>query len=285
MNLNEIKDIIDKINIFNIPYDVGVFNIKDLQKQQIDGNYTYPIQSPQNDIQDLINDEDFEYMVDNFNSAVVFAFFTSKTIDYTVKEDITNNLLNWLKYNTNYKFYYDWYGTFRKTAAVYAGLGKIASNKLFFSRKFGFNCKIDMIITKEKFDNYNIFNNNYKLGYCDTCEEFCKKSCPVNAFDNKLYWDFRKACGLYLNNQIREMRMIDSIDFEVCYNCIMSCPYSNKLLNKIPKKIRDRRIRSGLLEWPFIPESLIKFCIYIDEYKNKKDDGKHKNNVFRKIEG
>jgi len=237
MKSDEIKQVIDKVNIFDIPYDVGVFRPEKLVSRFINPRWNRGV-SKSLGAGDLMN----------IKSVVVYVLFTNVPVDYYVKFDLSLNLLTWFKYNSNYPFYYDDYGILRKEAAVYGGLGKLGKNKLFFSSRFGFNCKIDLILTQEEFDEYYDFTGDYKLKYCENCD-ICFKACPSRALYERLYKNFEYKCLSTLgkdNRVFTDYRLTK----DICYKCNKSCPYSKALAEKIPEEIRDRRFRWELIEGP-----------------------------------
>jgi ferredoxin len=124
-----------------------------------------------------------------------------------------------------------------KEFAVAAGLGVIGKNALFFSRKFGFNCKISVILLHADLTEYSPIpsssealapdqRTDWKLDACLSCD-ICVRACPVGAYD-----EFR------MNDPIACERVI-SRDFfghrrlKICHTCMASCPVSNELLQDI----------------------------------------------------
>jgi ferredoxin len=112
-----------------------------------------------------------------------------------------------------------------KEIATAAGLGVIGKNALFFSRRFGFNCKLSAVFLGAPVSRYDAAPTSleWKLADCSSCD-LCVEACPVGAFD-----DFRmnkaEACD----------RLIAADYFgprrdHMCRACITRCPASNDLL-------------------------------------------------------
>jgi ferredoxin len=124
-----------------------------------------------------------------------------------------------------------------KEVATAAGLGTIGKNALFFSRKFGFNCKLNVIFLNAPVDQYDLVptHNNWQLPECSTCS-LCVEACPVSAFDN------------YVITRTESCDRLISGDFfgprrdRMCRACITRCPVSNDLLKAqrtegVPKRV------------------------------------------------
>jgi hypothetical protein len=277
MNLEDIKKSIDSVNIFNTPYDVNVFKLKDFKQQLINQKYKWPIQKvtlpkgSESEEIDLFTSSDFLRLKDNYKSVVVYTFYTGVLGDYFIRLDITHQIINWLKFEMGYKFVYDNYGLFRKTGAVLGGLGKIASNKLLFSNKFGFNCKIEMIFTKEEFNEYYEFNGNHKLKLCDTCiEKTCLKSCPILLEDN--YDVFYEKCMKNIfktAEEISNYNLNNKIIFKNphCSDCL-NCLYSENLTQHYPENIKNRKYRNEIIEWPYLIPQLEESSFKRDDFKD-----------------
>jgi epoxyqueuosine reductase QueG len=112
-----------------------------------------------------------------------------------------------------------------KEIATAAGLGRIGKNALFFSTRFGFNCKLGVVFVDAPVDRYDAAptNREWKLADCATCN-LCVEACPVSAFDDYAITNV-PACD----------RMIASDYFgprrdHMCRACITRCPVSNDVL-------------------------------------------------------
>ncbi|HET9623978.1 MAG TPA: hypothetical protein VFP84_21550 [Kofleriaceae bacterium] len=112
-----------------------------------------------------------------------------------------------------------------KEVATAAGLGTIGKNALFFSRKFGFNCKLNVIFLNAAVDRYDPtpVDTSWKLPDCTTCN-LCVEACPVSAFDD------------YVITRTESCDRLISGDFfgprrdHMCRACITRCPVSNDVL-------------------------------------------------------
>ncbi len=167
MNVNEIQKVIDKINIFDIPYEVNVFKAEKLANLLVE-------REPK-----LAKD------LRGINSILVYTLYAQAN-DFYIREDFTLNLLAYLKYWTKYEFFDDNLEINRVDAAVLAGLIKISKTNQFFSYKLGFKCKIGLVLTTEIFDEYNDFNGNHILEYCEECKKYLTNSeCHLNCSYSK----------------------------------------------------------------------------------------------------
>ena len=117
-----------------------------------------------------------------------------------------------------------------KEVAVAAGLGTIGKNALFFSHRFGFNCKLSVVFLDAAVDRYDPTpqSTEWKLPDCSTCN-LCVEACPVGAFDD------------YAITKVESCDRLISTDYfgprrdHMCRACITRCPVSNDVL-----KIRRR---------------------------------------------
>jgi ferredoxin len=112
-----------------------------------------------------------------------------------------------------------------KELATAAGLGVIGKNALFFSHRYGFNCKLGALFLNAPVSRYEPLptNTSWKLPDCSTCN-LCVEACPVSAFDDYVITNV-PACD----------RMIAADYFgprrdHMCRACITRCPVSNDLL-------------------------------------------------------
>jgi ferredoxin len=112
-----------------------------------------------------------------------------------------------------------------KEVATAAGLGSIGKNALFFSRRFGFNCKLNVVFLGAAVDRYDVTpsTDDWKLPDCSTCN-LCVQACPVGAFDD------------YVITRTESCDRLISGDFfgprrdHMCRACITRCPVSNEVL-------------------------------------------------------
>jgi formate hydrogenlyase subunit 6/NADH:ubiquinone oxidoreductase subunit I len=228
VNLDDIRKAIAAVNVFSIPFEAGVFK----RERLIPRDFTMKHRGTRS-----LGSDDFP---DEIKSVVVYAFFSAVPVDYYVRHDLTLNLLTWLKFNSPHRFVYDNYRTLRKEAAVYAGLGRIGKNRLFFSHRFGFNCKIDCVFTDAEFDDYFEFEGDHALSLCTECSE-CIQACTPRALSEPTMQGFATTC--YSFHLSRPRSFTFQLAHTHCNDCVESCPFSNELLEKIPEEIRYRQHR------------------------------------------
>jgi ferredoxin len=112
-----------------------------------------------------------------------------------------------------------------KELATAAGLGTIGKNALFFSRRFGFNCKLSAIFVNAPVTRYDAtpVNTDWKLPDCATCN-LCVEACPVQAFDDYAITNVT-ACDRLISTDYFGPRRD-----HMCRACITRCPVSNDVL-------------------------------------------------------
>jgi len=112
-----------------------------------------------------------------------------------------------------------------KEVATAAGLGTIGKNALFFSRRFGFNCKLNVVFLNAAVDRYDPtpVNDDWKLPDCSTCN-LCVEACPVGAFDNFVITRTESCDRLIAGDFFGPRRD------HMCRACITRCPVSNDVL-------------------------------------------------------
>ncbi len=112
-----------------------------------------------------------------------------------------------------------------KEVATAAGLGTIGKNALFFSRKFGFNCKLNVIFLNAPVDRYDTApaDDRWKLPDCSTCN-LCVEACPVGAFDDYVITRTESCDRLIAGDFFGPRRD------HMCRACITRCPVSNDVL-------------------------------------------------------
>jgi ferredoxin len=112
-----------------------------------------------------------------------------------------------------------------KETAVAAGLGTIGKNALFFSRRFGFNCKLNVVFLNAAVDRYDAapVDDGWKLPDCSTCN-LCVEACPVSAFDDYVITRTESCDRLIAGDFFGPRRD------HMCRACITRCPVSNDVL-------------------------------------------------------
>ena len=112
-----------------------------------------------------------------------------------------------------------------KEVATAAGLGTIGKNALFFSRRFGFNCKLNVVFLNGAVDRYDAtpITAGWKLPDCTTCN-LCVEACPVGAFDDYVITRTESCDRLIAGDFFGPRRD------HMCRACITRCPVSNDVL-------------------------------------------------------
>ena len=293
VKLETVKSVLDEINHYDIPYDIGAFKIDDLKQQKL-GPVTekWPIIFLTNQGQKLaVSTSDFLKMKKYFKSVVVVAMYSGVSADYVLKEEYWHILLTKLKYDHNLHFYYDDYVIWRKTAAVLAGLGKIGENRLFWSRKFGFMCKVELMLIDDDIDDTFIQSPRFdhRLALCMKCEEkHCMnapKGCPV--LKEKETYKFFTKCQEESTRWVAENKKIGYWEkdagsapwapprgdiYGCCTFCQTGCPYSERLVEQnVPEEKRNRRYFHYMYEWPFVTPNLVPFSFRVKFHEKKEE--------------
>ena len=112
-----------------------------------------------------------------------------------------------------------------KEVATAAGLGTIGKNALFFSNRFGFNCKLNVVFLNAAVNRYDPTpgNDDWKLPDCSTCN-LCVEACPVGAFDDYVITK-PASCDRLISGDFFGPRRD-----HMCRACITRCPVSNDVL-------------------------------------------------------
>jgi ferredoxin len=112
-----------------------------------------------------------------------------------------------------------------KEVAAAAGLGTIGKNALLFSRRFGFNCKLNVIFVDAAVDRYDATpsGSEWKMPDCSTCN-LCVEACPVGAFDDYVITRTESCDRLIAGDFFGPRRD------HMCRACITRCPVSNDVL-------------------------------------------------------
>lgn len=114
-----------------------------------------------------------------------------------------------------------------KETAVAAGLGTIGKNALFFSPRFGFNCKLNIVFLNAPVDRYDAAptSEQWRLPDCASCN-LCVEACPVGAFDDYVITKTESCDRLIAGDFFGPRRD------HMCRACITRCPVSNDVLKQ-----------------------------------------------------
>lgn len=112
-----------------------------------------------------------------------------------------------------------------KEVATAAGLGTIGKNALFFSRRFGFNCKLNVVFLDAPVDRHDATpsDSTWRLPDCSSCN-LCVEACPVGAFDDYVITRTESCDRLIAGDFFGPRRD------HMCRACITRCPVSNDVL-------------------------------------------------------
>lgn len=162
-----------------------------------------------------------------FKAIVVVVLFTDVAVDYYIRRDLMPRFRERIAMDHGENALgSDHYLVARKEIAVLARLGRIGRNSLFFSRKFGFNCKIDLACLNVPVRDAASIADAPRaplLGACESCD-ICIAACPVSA-----YSDFNMTDPLACEKHITP-------DWEhperMCRACVESCPVSRTMLKR-----------------------------------------------------
>lgn len=214
LTLQDVDQSINNVDKYHTPYDMNVMRLDDRYIPATSATRGYPLDQL---------------------SCLVYTYFTKVAVDYYCREIVTPSLIKDLeKRYPQYKFWEDDYKLDRKQLAVLANLGKITKPSLVFSRKFGLNCKIDAIFTNAPFDKYTVFTGRRYFNPCIKCPAPCEIRCPVGCKMNYSLNDKdAKKCDTYITRHWNKPE-------NHCRICQEACPYSEKLLDRIPKKFHVR---------------------------------------------
>jgi len=131
---------------------------------------------------------------------------------------------------------------YMKDAAVFAGIGCIGKNNIIITREFGPKVRLRVMLLDIDLPSTGMLD----FDPCIECEEYCKKACPQNAFDTKLYtesefglkhlpsrtgWYNRIQCNIQMEKDaenakdvIIEGNNFNSREVRYCRRCEFSCP-------------------------------------------------------------
>ncbi|HEY5926669.1 MAG TPA: hypothetical protein VIV11_33515 [Kofleriaceae bacterium] len=161
-------------------------------------------------------------------SVIVLALFSDVAADYFVESmaaDVVQQINEQYGEGTAFADSQANIPVLLKEVAAAAGLGTIGKNALLFSRKFGFNCKLNVIFLDAVVDRYDATptDDNWKLPDCTTCN-LCVEACPVGAFDDYVITRTESCDRLIAGDFFGPRRD------HMCRACITRCPVSNDVL-------------------------------------------------------
>lgn len=175
-------------------------------------------------------DKDFSEMKEEVNSVIVWRMFSYVSADYFYSSQIIPRLIEYLK--DKYKsegiwFAWDDYALDRKQYAMRSGAGKISKPSIIFDKRFGLNCKLDLIYTNLNFEKYVVIEEDPIYENCIGCDAPCESSCPVNCRMNFKLIDWEKC-----QNTVDYGYLLANPHL-MCRSCQDNCPFSEKLKNDI----------------------------------------------------
>jgi epoxyqueuosine reductase len=118
-------------------------------------------------------------------------------------------------------------GLFLKDAAVLAGIGIIGRNNMFLHPEWGPRIRLRSILLEGDLPTTEALDG---FAPCETCEGFCQKACPMNAFPQGKYR--RPICRVQMNTDV-ENKVPDgeigengkrNLMIKYCRACELSCP-------------------------------------------------------------
>jgi len=158
-----------------------------------------------------------------------------------------SKLADWIEKNSQIKciklaYHIEQGAVYMKDAAVLAGIGCIGKNNILITPEFGPKVRLRVMLLGTDIPSTGMLN----FDPCIECEEYCKKACPQNAFDTKLYsenefglkklpsrtgWYNRIKCNIQMEkdienskNVIIEANNIKNEEVRHCRRCEFSCP-------------------------------------------------------------
>ncbi|HTL36418.1 MAG TPA: hypothetical protein VL326_24970 [Kofleriaceae bacterium] len=206
----------------NVPYDAVVLSAADLRTRYPDG----PLERRSLHMHGKLR---MTHRAIPTQSVLVLALFSDVAADYFVESmaaDVAQHVNEHYGQGTAFADAQANVPVILKEVATAAGLGHIGKNALFFSKKFGFNCKLEVIFLDAPVDRYDTVpsgNDDYKLADCATCN-LCVEACPVGAFDDYVITRTESCDRLIAGNFFGPRR-----DHK-CRACITRCPVSNDVL-------------------------------------------------------
>tara|TARA_B100001250_G_C19649704_1_gene722060 strand:- start:180 stop:920 length:741 start_codon:yes stop_codon:yes gene_type:complete len=216
---NDIKEITKDYT--NFLYDFSITTLKEESKSQRYRDHT----------QENSFDNRIISLISKANSVLVLRIFSHVAADYFFQKEILPRIVSHLnkKYNQDQIWFdYDDYILDRKEYAMRSGAGRLTKPSLVFDKRFGLNCKFDLIFTNLKFKKYTVVEeDNPVYKNCIGCPAPCESSCPVGCRMNFKLIDWEKC-----SNFVDDVDLFRHPD-KMCRICQDSCPYSDELKNDI----------------------------------------------------
>ena len=188
-------------------------------------------------------DKDFSEMKQEVNSVIVWRIFSYVAADYFYAYEILPKVLSYLNDRFNSQgiwFGWDDYALDRKQYAMRSCAGKLSKPSIIFDKKFGLNCKLDLIFTNLKFEKYVVEKDSIYEN-CIGCDAPCESSCPANCRMNFKLIDWEKC-----KNTVDHGYLFANPHL-MCRDCQDMCPFSEKLKNDI---LRDHPDCGGYMQDP-----------------------------------
>jgi epoxyqueuosine reductase len=118
-------------------------------------------------------------------------------------------------------------GLFLKDAAVLSGIGIIGRNNLLLHPEWGPRIRLRSILLEGDFQATKVLEG---FSPCETCEGFCQKACPMNAFPQEKYRRpiCRKQIIANVENKVPDGEIGENgkrnLVIKYCRACELSCP-------------------------------------------------------------
>lgn len=146
--------------------------------------------------------------------------------------EISDRVIAWLRERCDMgavqlPYYVERGGVFLKDAAVLAGLGIVGRNNLFLHPKWGPRIRLRGILIQADLAPTRLRES---FSPCETCDEPCRRACPMKAFADGAY--SRDRCGGQM--RLNESRPAPDPDagadesgelvIQYCRKCELACP-------------------------------------------------------------
>lgn len=124
-------------------------------------------------------------------------------------------------------YYVERGGVFLKDAAVLAGVGIVGRNNLFLHPEWGPRIRLRGILIQADLAPTRL---RAPFSPCETCDEPCRRACPMKAFDDGAYSRQRCAGQMRLNERSpvpdpeAEEKGSGDLVIQYCRKCELACP-------------------------------------------------------------